>query len=61
MGHAEDRRIAIAVDGDVANQSLGATFTIQPKVDGTVDIWCNTNPTGSGDLVPFPALLIVEQ
>ena len=49
---------AIEVDGDVASQTLGATFTLQPKVDGTMDIWCNTSTTNTGDLNPFPALII---
>lgn len=51
----------IAVDGNVLSQTVGATFNLQPKVDGTIEIWANTNPTGSGDLVMIPAIFITEQ
>lgn len=53
---------AINVNGDVANQSVGATFTLQPTAGGQIEIWANVQPSGSPtpDLVTFPALVIVQ-
>ena len=51
---------AVEIDGDVASQNAGATFALQPKVGGTIDIFCNTSAAASGNLVTIPALIIVE-
>jgi hypothetical protein len=51
---------AIEVDGDLAVQPGGATFTLQPTAGGELSIWVNTSTTNLGDLVVIPMLMIKE-
>lgn len=52
---------AVSIDGDVSTQPSGATFTVLPKVDGTIDIWMNVDNSAGDNLVCVPAIIIVEQ
>jgi hypothetical protein len=51
----------IEVAGDNYIQTTGATFTLKPKADGTLEIWVNPSTAYSGDLSMLPALWILEQ
>jgi len=51
----------IDVDGDITNITTGATFTIiQPKADGTFDIWFNTVASPNSDLICVAGIIIRE-
>ena len=48
------------INGDITNVTTGATFTLRPKEDGTIDIWANTSLSPSADLVSVCGITIKE-
>lgn len=48
------------INGNTTIQNTGATFTLQSKADGTIDMWVNTSTTAGGDLAMIPAIWIIK-